>query len=167
MKKNLLPSNRRASCSRRGGQVKICKVHFFIFTARLLLDEPRGATPVKLQILHNYNVFYRDSINPQCVVGSPVNLLCTLLWGDCWNIYNIYIYIYLWEYKRTVSIINERKSSSLTNKTGSTFLFSNVFLGSSKDFILNFGGNCTFWRTIFICMGITIDKNEVAWYYKV
>lgn len=83
--------------------------------------------------------FYRDSINPQCVVGSPVNLLCTLLWETVETIYNIYI----WEYKRTMSIINERMSSSLT-KTGSTFLFSNVFLGSSKDFILNFGGKLHF-----------------------
>lgn len=29
-------------------------------------------------------------------------------------------------------------------QTGSNFLFTNVFLGSSKDFILNFWGNCTF-----------------------
>lgn len=43
-----------------------------------------------------------------------------------------------------MSIIKERTSSSLTNKTGSTFLFSNVFLGSSKDFILNFGGKLHF-----------------------
>lgn len=92
-KKPLLPSNRRASCSRRGGQVKICKVHFFIFTACLILDKPRGVRPVKLQILHNYNVFYRDSINPQCVVGSPVNLLCTLLWETVETIYNIYMRI--------------------------------------------------------------------------
>lgn len=40
-KKPLLPSNRRASCSRTGGQVKICKVHLFIFTA-CLLDNPEG-----------------------------------------------------------------------------------------------------------------------------
>lgn len=48
-----------------------------------------------------------------------------------------------------LSQINKQKK-----KTGSNFLFSNVFLGSSKNFILNFVGNCTFWRTIFICMGI-------------
>lgn len=57
LKKPLLPSNRLASCSRRGGQVKICKVHFFTFTACLLLDKPREVRPVKLQILHNYKVF--------------------------------------------------------------------------------------------------------------
>lgn len=59
-----------------------------------------------------------------------------------------------------MSIINERESSSLTNTTGSTFLFSNVFLGSSKDFILNFGGNCTFWRTIFYLYGYKFDKTK-------
>lgn len=90
-------ANRRASCSRRGGQVKICKVRFFIFIARLLLHKPSGVRPVKLQILHNYNVFYRDSINPQCVVGSPVNLLCTSLWETVETIYNIYIYTYIYE----------------------------------------------------------------------
>lgn len=156
-KKPLLPSNRRASCSRRGGQVKICKVHFFIFTA-CLLDKPRRVRPVKLQILHNYNVFYRDSINPQCVVGSPVNLLCTLLWETVETIYNIYIYI--WEYKRTVSIINERMSSSLTNKTGSTFLFSNVFLGSSKDFILKLRGKLHFLKDNLYLYGYKLTKTK-------
>lgn len=79
LKKTLLTHNRRASCSRR--QVKICKVHLCIFTARLL-PKLREARPAKLQILHNYNVFYRDSINPVCswITCKPIMHIAL---GDC------------------------------------------------------------------------------------
>lgn len=80
----------------------------------------------KLQILHNYNVFYRDSINPVCswITCKPIMHIAL---GDCWNyIYNIYIYIhniYIWEYKRTVSIIKMRKSSSYKQNRKYLFIF--------------------------------------------
>ena len=155
-KKPLLPSNRRASCSRRGGQVHICKVHVFISTARRPPDRLRGRRrPWELQILHNYNVFYRDSIDPQCVVGFTCKPIMHIALGDCWN------YIIYEKYKRTVSIINERaKSSSRTNNTGSTFLFSNVFLWSSKNFILNFRGKLHFLKDNLYLYGY---KNWQKW----
>lgn len=42
------------------------------------------ARPVKLQILHNYNIFYRDSINPvcSCITCKPIMHIAL---GDCWN----------------------------------------------------------------------------------
>ena len=42
------------------------------------------ARPVKLQILHNYNIFYRDSINPVCswITCKPIMHIAL---GDCWN----------------------------------------------------------------------------------
>lgn len=42
-------------------------------------------------------IFFIEILSIQCVVGSPVNLLCTLLWETVETIYNI------WEYKRTAS----------------------------------------------------------------
>lgn len=80
-----------------------------------------------------------------------------MLWETVETIYNIYI----WEYKRTVSIINEGTSSSLyKQKQEVPFYFQMSSSGHQKDFILNFGGNCTFWRTIFICMGIKLTKRS-------
>lgn len=124
-KKPLLPSNRRASCSRRGGQVNICKVHFFTFTARRLLDTPRGARPVKLQILHNSNVFYKDSINPVCswITCKPIMHIAL---GDCWN------YINIWEYKRTVSIIDKEKFLSYKQKQEVPFYFQTSSSGHQR-----------------------------------
>lgn len=59
-----------------GGRLRFAKSIFLDFNSL------SRARPVKLQILHNYNIFYRDSINPVCswITCKPIMHIAL---GDC------------------------------------------------------------------------------------
>lgn len=103
-------------------------------------------------------------LNSVCILITCKPVMHIAL-GGCLNY--IYTHVCIETIYKAYNVYNQRggvRSSPPAYKLKlngeGAYFFSKVFLWSSfkKDFILNVGGeggvNCTFWRTIFLCMGV-------------